>query len=169
MNLPLWQQVLCTCQGVGCCDQTLLMQAPKSTDSLDLVFVSLDSGLVSLLKLAQISLASRETVDEVRVLLLLSCSPVCLQLHLLLPCLHDTLTLLVWQPVQESLAYVRSSIWYHLHRYRCTTLFLMGLSLRHCMDIKRMFGVCNKQMAPLDQSEPPSCNAACKPNRLQIR
>ena len=139
------------------------MQAPQSTDLLDLVVVSFDSSLVSLLKLAKMGLASRETVDEVRVLLLLSRSPLCLQLHLLLPCLHHTLTLIVWQHAQESLAYVRSLIW-----YRCTNLFLMGLSLGHCMDIKRMFAVCNKHMAPLDQSEPPSCNAACKPDHLQI-
>ncbi len=79
------------------------MQAPKRTDLLDLVIVSLDSSLVSLLKLAQIGLTSRKAADEVRVLLLLSRSPLRLQLHLLLPCLHDIVTLS--QHAQESLAF----------------------------------------------------------------
>jgi len=98
------------------------MQAPKCTNLLDLVIVSLDSSLVSLLKLAKIGLASGKAVDEIRVLLLLSRSPLCLQLHLLLPCLHDIKTL--FQHAQKNLAYIRSSI-----QYRCTNLFVMGSSL----------------------------------------
>ena len=99
----------------------------KRTNILDLVIVSLDSGLVSLLKLAQIGLASGKALNEVRVLLLLSFSPLCFQLHLLLPCLHQTLT--SSQHTQESLTDIRSSVW-----YQRTHLFVMGLSLRHCMD-----------------------------------
>ena len=97
------------------------MQAPKGTDLLDHVVVSLDSGLVSLLKLAQMGLTSGKAVDEVRVLLLLSRSPVCLQLHLLLPCLHHKSTFTVWH-AQESLAYIKSSTW-----YRCTNIVSEGL------------------------------------------
>jgi len=87
----------CKYQGIDCYEWCNDRASAKCTHLLDVSIVSLDSSLVSLLKLAQIGLASRKAADEVRVLLLLSLSPLCLQLHLLLPCLHHILTLIFWR------------------------------------------------------------------------
>lgn len=63
--------------------------------SLELVVVGLDCSLVSLLKPAQLSLTSRQALDELRVFFLLSRPSFSLQLHLLLPCLQEAVTLLM--------------------------------------------------------------------------
>ncbi len=117
----------CKCQGTDCYELCNARNHQKRTNILDVNNVSLDSSLVSLLKLAQMGLASRKTVAEVRILLLLSLSPLCFQLHLLLPCLHDTLTFIVWR-AQGSLFHFRSLDISHTSSTRGACLFLVGLS-----------------------------------------
>ena len=75
-----WQQVVANVKAKTAMSGAIFMQAPKMHKLLDVSNVSLDNSLLSLLKLAQMGLASREIVDEVRTRLLLSLSPLCLLL-----------------------------------------------------------------------------------------